>query len=162
VANIHINIGSNQNREQNILRAIDVLKLNFPAVVCSEVFESPAFGFKGEDFYNVGVNATTDLDVKTVIEILHQIEAQQGRNRNCVKFSSRTIDLDLVLYDDIIDIKHNLPRDDILKYAFVLLPLAQLQPQSIHPIEQKTYAQLSVPTSGLKSYNINILNGDKL
>jgi 2-amino-4-hydroxy-6-hydroxymethyldihydropteridine diphosphokinase len=162
MANIHINIGSNQNRQYNIATAIEALKMNFSKVVCSEVFESPAYGFKGDDFYNVGVNAMTDLDPETVIQILHHIEQKQGRDRQCAKFSSRTIDLDLVLYDDIINKTHNLPRDDILKYAFVLLPLAQLQPQSIHPIEQKTYTQLSATTPALKSYNIDTLNGEYL
>ena len=158
MANIHINIGSNENRRANIALAIDALKLNFFEVLCSDVFRSPAYGFEGDDFYNVGVNARTDLSIESVIEVLHHIENQQGRDRNRPTFSSRSIDLDLALYDDVVDVAHNLPRDDILKYNFVLLPLAQLSPQAIHPIEQKTYAQLSATLPALKSYNIDILN----
>jgi 2-amino-4-hydroxy-6-hydroxymethyldihydropteridine diphosphokinase len=62
-----------------------------------------------------------------------------------------------VLYDKVIDEKNNLPRNDILKYNFVLLPLAQLTPQSVHPLENKTYKQLSATINQLKSYNIKIL-----
>ncbi len=155
---IHINIGSNQNREENIARAIDALELNFFEVTCSDVFESAAQGFEGDDFFNVGVNVRTDLSITGVIDVLRHIENNQGRDRTQAKFSSRQIDLDLVLYDMVIDEAHNLPRDDILKYNFVLLPLAQLNPQGVHPVVQKTYAELSATEQALKSYNIDTLN----
>jgi len=68
--------------------------------------------------------------------------------------------LDLVLYDDVIDQKANLPRDDILKYAFVLAPLADLNAELIHPVEQQTYQTLwerfqSRNEYSLTQYNIN-------
>ncbi len=158
MAKLHINIGSNQDRRKNISLALDALKLNFFEIVCSNVFQSPAEGFDGDDFYNVGVNATTNLAVSDVVQILHNIEDRQGRDRMQTKFSSRQIDLDLVLYDNVIDAKYNLPRDDILKYSFVLAPLTQLNPQGIHPIEGKNYTQLNATMATLKSYNIEILN----
>ncbi|CAC9549307.1 2-amino-4-hydroxy-6-hydroxymethyldihydropteridine pyrophosphokinase (EC 2.7.6.3) [uncultured Gammaproteobacteria bacterium] len=157
MSEIHINIGSNQNRRHNVAQAIEALKMNFFNVVCSDIFESAAVGFKGMDFYNMGVNATTDLSITDVLSVLHTIENNQGRDRSQPKFSSRKIDLDLVLYDKVIDEKNNLPRNDILKYNFVLLPLAQLSPQSVHPLENKTYKQLSATINQLKSYNIKIL-----
>ncbi len=157
MSEIHINIGSNQNRRHNIAQAIEALKMNFFNVVCSDIFESAAVGFKGMDFYNMGVNATTDLSITDVLSVLHTIENNQGRDRSQPKFSSRKIDLDLVLYDKVVDEKNNLPRNDILKYNFVLLPLAQLSPQSVHPLENKTYKQLSATINRLKSYNIKIL-----
>lgn len=142
--------------------AIDVLRLNFFDVVCSDIFESAAAGFEGADFYNLGVNATTDLSIADVLKVLHTIENNQGRDRSVPKFSSREIDLDLVLYDDVIDEKNNLPREDILRYDFVLAPLAQLIPDKIHPIEKKTYQQLFKAASPLKSYNIKILDKENL
>ncbi len=157
MSEIHINIGSNQNRRHNVAQAIEALKMNFFNVVCSDIFESAAVGFKGMDFYNMGVNATTDLSITDVLSVLHTIENNQGRDRSQPKFSSRKIDLDLVLYDKVVDEKNNLPRNDILKYNFVLLPLAQLSPQSVHPLENKTYKQLSATINRLKSYNIKIL-----
>ncbi|CAC9954089.1 2-amino-4-hydroxy-6-hydroxymethyldihydropteridine pyrophosphokinase (EC 2.7.6.3) [uncultured Gammaproteobacteria bacterium] len=157
MSEIHINIGSNQNRRHNVAQAIEALKMNFFNVVCSDIFESAAVGFKGMDFYNMGVNATTDLSITDVLSVLHTIENNQGRDRSQPKFSSRKIDLDLVLYDKVVDEKNNLPRNDILKYNFVLLPLVQLSPQSVHPLENKTYKQLSATINQLKSYNIKIL-----
>lgn len=160
MSHIHINIGSNENRRHNIAQAIDGLRLNFFDIKCSDIFESASLGFEGNDFYNMGVNATTDLSIIDVISVLHTIEDKQGRDRSQPKFSSRGIDLDLVLYDEVIDKANNLPRDDILKYNFVLAPLAQLNAKGVHPIEKKTYAQLSATMDALKSYNINFLKED--
>jgi 2-amino-4-hydroxy-6-hydroxymethyldihydropteridine diphosphokinase len=154
---IHINIGSNENRRYNIAQALDALRMNFFDIEYSNIFESASAGFEGADFYNMGVNATTDLSIVDVLSVLHSIEDKQGRDRSQPKFSSRAVDLDLVLYDEVVDKKNNLPRDDILKYSFVLLPLVQLNPQNIHPVENKTYMQLSKTMDKLKSYNIEIL-----
>lgn len=154
---IHINIGSNENRRHNIAQAIDGLRMNFFEIECSDIFESASAGFKGNDFYNVGVNATTDLSIVDVISVLHTVEDKQGRDRSQPKFSNRGVDLDLVLYDEVIDEVYNLPRDDILKYNFVLAPLAQLNAEGVHPIEKKNYALLSATMIDLKSYNIDIL-----
>ncbi|WP_428087922.1 2-amino-4-hydroxy-6-hydroxymethyldihydropteridine diphosphokinase [Candidatus Thioglobus sp.] len=142
MAKIHINIGSNQNREANIADAIDFLKLNFSDIKISDVFESPSQGFEGDDFYNVGMNANTQLSAEDVNAVLKNIEKTFGRDRSQPKFSSRLIDLDLVTYDALIDLELNLPRDDIMMYAFVLAPLAQLSSLDIHPLENKTYEQL--------------------
>ena len=142
MADIHINIGSNQHREANISGAIDLLRMNFGELTLSDVFESPAEGFEGDDFYNIGVNASTNLSVADVNTILKHIEKHFGRDRDQPKFSSRVIDLDLVFYDQVIDEKLNLPRDDILRYAFVLAPLAQLNPTREHPLEQQSYEAL--------------------
>ncbi|MDC9726945.1 MAG: 2-amino-4-hydroxy-6-hydroxymethyldihydropteridine diphosphokinase [Candidatus Thioglobus sp.] len=142
MAKIHINIGSNQNREANIAGAIDYLRLNFADIKISDIFESPAEGFEGDDFYNVGVNASTELSVEDVNAVLKNIEKTFGRDRTQPKFSSRLIDLDLVTYEQIVDIELNLPRDDIMLYSFVLAPLAQLSGADTHPLEKQTYQQL--------------------
>lgn len=160
MASIHINIGSNQNREENIATAIDMLRFNFSQMQISDIYESPAQGFEGDDFFNLGVNATTDLNIEDTKKVLKNIEDKIGRDRNQPKFSARTIDLDLVLYDSVIDARENLPRDDILKYAFVLAPLAQLNATAIHPLENCTYHSLwqAFQTDNsfeLSQYNIN-------
>ena len=158
MANIHINIGSNQNRRENLSKAINAIQMAFENTVFSRVYESKAFGFKGDDFYNIGINAITHLTISEVVNVLHKIEDSLGRDRKALKFSSRSIDLDLILYDVVIDQNYNLPRDDILKYNFVLMPLAELSPNLTHPQQQQTYAQLRATMDELKSYNIEILN----
>ena len=159
---VHLNIGSNQNRRANIGLAIKALDQYFSNIVLSSLFESPSEGFKGNDFYNVGVNITTSKTTNEVVDILRDIENSLGRDRSLPKFSSRMIDLDLVLYGGIIDETLNVPRKDILKYAFVLAPLAELNPEVIHPLEGSSYQNLwktfqSEQDFILRQYNIEKL-----
>jgi len=162
MANIHINIGSNQNRRWNISAAIKALELAFTDLIISSVYQSPAEGFNGDDFYNVGVNAQTDLSVEDTADTLREIEQNQGRDRTQPKFSSRKIDLDLVLYDQVIDEKVNLPRDDILKYAFVLAPLTELNADLIHPVEQQSYQALWQSFQSNNQYSLTQYNIDQV
>ena len=158
----HLNIGSNQNRRTNIRLAIQALEQYFSEIVLSSLFESPSEGFKGNDFYNVGVNITTLKTSNQVVDILRDIENSLGRDRSLLKFSSRIIDLDLVLYGGIIDETLNVPRKDILKYAFVLAPLAELNPEAIHPLEGTSYQNLWKTFQSKQDYNLRQYNVEKL
>ena len=159
---VHLNIGSNQNRRTNIRLAIKALEEYFSEIVLSSLFESPSEGFKGNDFYNVGVNITTLKTSNQVVDILRDIENSLGRDRSLPKFSSRMIDLDLVLYGGIIDETLNVPRKDILKYAFVLAPLAELNPEAIHPLEGTSYQNLWKIFQSKQDYNLRQYNVEKL
>ena len=159
---VHLNIGSNQNRRTNIRLAIKALEQYFSEIVLSSLFESPSEGFKGNDFYNVGVNITTLKTSNEVVDILHDIENSLGRDRSLPKFSSRMIDLDLVLYGGIIDETLNVPRKDILKYAFVLAPLAELNPEAVHPLEGTSFQSLWKTFQSKQDYNLRQYNVEKL
>ena len=152
MAQIHINIGSNVNKQHNINAALKHLKAQFGEITTSSLYQSPAVGFVGDDFYNIGVNIQTNFSIDKVSEVLNNIEQKLGRDRKNPKFSNRVIDLDLVLYDSIISEQNNLPRDDILKYAFVLVPLIELNPDKIHPIEKVPFKALW----SLKGYSSTI------
>jgi len=93
---------------------------------------------------------------------LHDIESSLGRERSLPKFSSRIIDLDLVLYNDVIDENLNVPRGDILRYAFVLAPLAELNPEDIHPQQGISYLNLWKEFQSNKDFELNQYNIDKL
>lgn len=82
----------------------------------------------------------TEEDVYTVAATLRKIEDENGRDRSGPRFSPRTVDLDLLLYDDLILQEESLdiPRDEITKNAFVLLPLDEIASQLIHPVSGKT------------------------
>jgi 2-amino-4-hydroxy-6-hydroxymethyldihydropteridine diphosphokinase len=108
------------------------------------------------------VNITTLKTSNEVVDILHDIENSLGRNRSLPKFSSRMIDLDLVLYGGIIDEALNVPRKDILKYAFVLAPLAELNPEVIHPLEGTSYQNLWKIFQSKQDYNLRQYNVEKL
>ena len=159
---VHLNIGSNQNRRTNIRLAIEALEQYFSEIVLSSLFESSSEGFKGNDFYNIGVNITTLKTSNEVVDILRDIENSLGRDRSLPKFSSRMIDLDLVLYGGIIDEALNVPRKDILKYAFVLAPLAELNPEVIHPLEGTSYQNLWKIFQSKQDYNLRQYNVEKL
>ena len=159
---LHLNIGSNQNRRTNILLALNKLESNFTDITVSSLFESPAEGFVGSNFYNVGVNVRTKNNINEVVDILHDIENSLGRKRSLPKFSSRIIDLDLVLYNDAIDEDLKVPRRDILKYAFVLAPLAELNPEYIHPQKGISFLNLWEEFQSNKDFELNQYNIDKL
>jgi len=144
MATIYISIGSNINPAENIQLALDDLNNAFGEIVCSSHYESKAVGFEGDNFINLVVRAKTGLDISAVADRLHEIEDRHGRDRSGPKFSSRTLDLDLLLYDDEIfeQGKLKIPRDEILFNAFVLRPLAELAPDLKHPLEHKSYAEL--------------------
>lgn len=141
---IYISIGSNISREENICAAIEALRATFANLTLSSVYESKSVGFEGDDFYNLVVAADTPESVSEVREKLREIEMQQGRTRDERRFSSRTIDLDLLLFDEQV-IKQDgfeLPRPEITRYAFVLGPLAEVAPAARHPVTGETYQSL--------------------
>jgi len=144
VAWVYISLGSNIDREVLTRAGVMSLRRHFGEVILSSVYKSEAVGFDGEDFYNMVIALQTDIDVHQVSKILHQIEDEFGRDRSGPRFSSRTLDLDLLLYDDLVldEEKLQIPRDEILERAFVLWPLAEVAPDLVHPHIQKTYAEL--------------------
>ena len=83
--------------------------------------------------------ATTNMALVDVCALLKQIERDNGRQANDKKFSPRTLDLDLLFYDDVIcESPAQLPRDEITKNAFVLQPLAEVAPDFYHPVAKQT------------------------
>ena len=141
---IYISIGSNIEPARHVRLAVAALHEYYGELTISSVYESAAVGFEGDNFYNLVVGLDTQQDVKEVNRILHEIEDRYGRERSGPRFSARTIDLDLLLYDDLImqDGKLVLPREEILQNAFVLWPLAEIAPNIIHPVEQISIAAL--------------------
>ena len=98
----------------------------------------------GDDFLNLVIKVSTSDSPETVIDHLHSIEKQTGRETGTGRFNSRTLDIDLLLYGDLIDASLNLPRDEILEYDFVLEPLAEIFPEGMHPIENKSYKEMFI------------------
>ncbi len=139
---VYVSIGSNIDRERNIRSAVAALKYRFGRITLSSVYETQAQGFAGDPFYNLVAGFETPLNPKEINAVLRAIENQHGRQRGGPKFSARTLDLDLLLYGQAIIEEYNVPRDEITRYAFVLLPLAEIAPDVIHPCLQKPLAVL--------------------
>jgi 2-amino-4-hydroxy-6-hydroxymethyldihydropteridine diphosphokinase len=140
----YISIGSNIEREQNISSALNALRREFGTLLNSSLYESVSVGFDGDAFFNLVSAFYSEKSVVDIIFLLKKIEAGHGRVEGKEKFSSRRLDLDLLLYDQIILQTKTvvLPHADILAYAFVLEPLAEIAGEQKHPIEQRNYADL--------------------
>ena len=144
MSTIYISLGSNINREENTRAGIKALKQAFGDLTLSSVYESEAVGFDGDAFYNMVISCEVSTPVHGTNQILRDIEDAHGRDRSGPKFSSRTLDLDLLLYDDLTLDENGLklPRGEILKNAFVLWPLAEIAPDLKHPETGTSYMQL--------------------
>ena len=144
MAQVFVSIGSNIDREVNIRRAVEGLRDTFGDLRLSPVYESRAVGFSGDDFFNLVAAFVTDRPVEEVVGVLRSIEDRLGRDRHQPRFSSRTIDLDLLTYDQLIldtpGLK--LPREELIENAFILKPMADLAGEDIHPLAGQSYAQL--------------------
>ena len=144
MAHVYLSLGSNIDAENNLRAGMRDLRDKYGDLQVSTVYESEAVGFEGDNFLNFVVGLETDDDVHTTQANMSAIEEAHGRVRGAEKFSSRTLDIDILLYDDLIIHENglHLPRDEIEKYAFVLQPLAELAPDLKHPVSGKTCKKL--------------------
>jgi len=141
---VYVGIGSNIDREVNIRAGVSELRKQFGGLQVSSVYESEAVGFAGEPFYNLVASFDTEQEIAEVSARLREIEDRHGRIRGDQRYSARTLDIDLLLYDDFIGngAGYHVPRDEITRYAFVLRPLAELAPDLCLPQTQKSIASL--------------------
>lgn len=144
MARVYVSIGSNIDRDRNIRGGVADLHAHFGELQLSQVYESASVGFDGDNFYNLVAAFDTDMAVLEVARVLHEIEDEHGRTREGPRFSSRTLDIDMLLYDDLVlkEGKLELPREEITRNAFVLWPLAEIAPELEHPQLMQTYAEL--------------------
>ncbi|MBT3205989.1 MAG: 2-amino-4-hydroxy-6-hydroxymethyldihydropteridine diphosphokinase [Gammaproteobacteria bacterium] len=138
---VTISLGSNINPEHNIRLAIIELQQKFEILTISPVYQTAAVGFDGDDFLNLVVSFNSVASVQDIAAELKAIEDRIGRDRSQPKFSARSIDLDLLTYDQLIldEPGVQVPRHEILKNAFVLKPLSDIQGSVLHPEQQKSY-----------------------
>lgn len=132
---VYLGLGSNIDREARIRAALRALEDAFGLLLVSPVYESESVGFAGSNFYNLVVGIDTDLPVGELSALLRGIEDANGRVRSGPKFAPRTLDIDILTYGNAcgeID-GVQLPREEILRNAFVLRPLADIAPNDRHP-----------------------------
>ena len=96
-----------------------------------------------DDFLNGAVELETLYDPQELLDRLHEIEQNANRKR-LVHWGPRTLDLDILFYDDLVqdDPSLTLPHPDMQNRDFVLRPMAELAPNFLHPVFQKTIGQL--------------------
>jgi len=131
---VYVGAGSNIEPARHLKLAAAALAERFPGLRCSDVYRSPAFGFTGAPFLNMVFAFEFTGSPDDVERELNDIEYEGGRVRRGERFSSRTLDLDLLLFGGMVDAERRLPRDDVLRYPFVLGPLAEIAPDLRHPL----------------------------
>lgn len=141
---VYVAAGSNVAPKRNLERALAQLEREFPGVRFSPWYRNRAVGFAGEDFINLVAGFDTTLPVHAVLARLHAIEGRCGRPREAPRWAPRTLDLDVLLYGDLVcdEPGLKLPRPDLLKRAYMLGPLAALAPEVVHPTARATIGEL--------------------
>ncbi|OIQ25882.1 2-amino-4-hydroxy-6-hydroxymethyldihydropteridine diphosphokinase [uncultured Vibrio sp.] len=141
---VFVSIGSNIRREHHVTEALNDLQQRFTQLNVSPAYDCEPIGFVGDNFLNLVVGFQCSLRVGELATLLRLIEDNNDRVREGPKFASRTLDLDILTYDD--QVGHiegvELPRGEITHNAFVLRPLADIAANHIHPTTGKTYQQL--------------------
>jgi 2-amino-4-hydroxy-6-hydroxymethyldihydropteridine diphosphokinase len=144
MSKVFLSIGSNVLPEDNVRRCLDRLRREFGTLEISPIYRCAAVGFEGDDFLNLVVGLETEREPQDLFDQLKTLEDQLGRRRASAKYSDRNIDIDLLLHGDRVGSfdGFTLPRDEILKYAFVLMPLADLAAELVHPVTEQTLDHL--------------------
>jgi 2-amino-4-hydroxy-6-hydroxymethyldihydropteridine diphosphokinase len=178
----YLSLGSNQgNKLENLQRAVDLIAENIGAVVkISSIYKTASWGFKSDDFLNCCIQISTGLNPEKLLNSIHEIELSLGRNRTPeAGYKSRTIDIDVLLFDTEIIISKELivPHKDMLNRKFVMVPLAEISPNLIHPITkqriqtclenctdnspvEKTFLTLKRPVSLAEKFNYIAIEGN--
>ncbi|MDH4167175.1 MAG: 2-amino-4-hydroxy-6-hydroxymethyldihydropteridine diphosphokinase [Gammaproteobacteria bacterium] len=141
---VYVAAGSNVAPLENLRRALDVLDRHFAPLTVSRAYANAAVGFDGDDFINLVVGFRTGLTVHQVLERLHQAETACGRERLAPKWAPRAMDLDILLFGDMVCVEPGLtlPRPDLLKRPYMLGPAAEIAPETVHPVERRTLGEL--------------------
>ncbi len=144
MTSVFLGIGSNQERTRHICSGLDMLYEQMGELVLSSVYESEAVGFRGKPFYNLVVRVETSIGLGELTGLIKAVEDKNGRDRSGPKFSSRTLDIDVLLFGDCAGLCEGieLPRPEILEYAHVLCPLAEVAGDWQMPGSASNYSEL--------------------
>lgn len=141
---VFVAAGSNVEPEKNLARACAEIAHTWPDAHFSRAYRNVAVGFEGPDFINLVIGFSAAQPLHSVIEKLRGIETNCGRPRYAPKWASRTMDLDVLLFGDLVEktTDYTLPRPDLLKRPYMLGPLAEIAADVVHPVEHRTIGEL--------------------
>lgn len=132
----YLNLGSNIQPETNLLKAVELLSKHGEILKTSSVWESEAVGTQGPNYLNVCIlfrSGYTQNELKE--QVTRRIEAQLGRQRSADKYSPRSMDIDVVLFDD------DPAQADLWELAYVVVPLAEIHPEYRNPVSGETVSE---------------------
>lgn len=144
---VFLGIGSNLgDRELNLKETLEKIEKNIgPVLESSSVYETEPWGFESDNqFLNMVVKAETRLTPSGVLGAILMIEAFLGRTRGDKQYSSRIIDIDILLYEDTVidEVSLKIPHPLMHERRFVLVPLCEIDPDLVHPVLKKNIATL--------------------
>lgn len=156
----YIGVGTNIDREQHAKVAYNELQQLGEDLLVSPIYECEPIGFSSQNFYNFVITLCTALSLEEFSHRLREIEFKWGREENAQKYQDRTLDLDIVLFGEVISTqKPELPRSDIYKYPFVTKPLYDLNPHLVIPGDGRTVADIwyaMQPVDSLKPVSFSL------
>jgi 2-amino-4-hydroxy-6-hydroxymethyldihydropteridine diphosphokinase len=140
----YVSGGSNLEPEKNLVVAARALQARHPGARFSRCYRNRAVGFEGPDFINFVVELPVAGAPALLKGELECVETLCGRVREAPKWAPRAMDLDILLFGNLVQDTPGLvlPRADLLKWAFMLGPLAELAPQMVHPVQKRKIGQL--------------------
>lgn len=144
MTDVFVAAGSNIEPEKHLSMALRALAATYGPLTLSPAYRNQAVGFSGADFINLVVGFRTSDDVRTVRQQLQKIEAACDRPPDAPKRASRTMDLDILLYGNLVSTEPGLviPRPDLVKRPYMLKPMADIAPDVRHPTLGKTMREL--------------------
>ena len=156
---VFLGIGTNLNkRESNINEAVARIEEHIgKIIVSSSVYETEPWGFQSEnEFLNMVVKVETNLAPSGLLGRINMIESLLGRVRRDKHYASRVIDIDILLYENMIinEISLKIPHPLLQDRLFVLIPLCEIEPDFVHPVSGKTITELlgNVDRSDIKLF----------
>lgn len=140
---VYLGVGANLNSEDNILAGLTRLTDDVELIAVSPCYRSPSVGFDGPDFINLVVEIRTGFSISELNKKLKIIETEFGRSADAEKYSSRALDIDILLVDDLCGSFDGieLPRSDVWQFAFVLRPLLDLSPDGVCPKSSRNFSE---------------------
>lgn len=182
VRTTYLSLGSNLGcKLENLQQTVDLIAESIGAITkISSVYKTASWGFEGDAFLNCCIQVSTGLNPESLLNSIHKIELSLGRNRiEEVGYKSRTIDIDVLLFDNEIIFSKELivPHKDMLNRKFVMVPLVEIAPNLVHPIAkqrlqicldnctddsivERAYLYLTRPISIAEKYNYIAIEGN--
>lgn len=139
---VFVSLGSNIAPELHLRMACRELAAHYGTLTLSSVYRNPPVGFTGDYFLNMVVGFTTAESPASIRRRLETLHLKAGRVRLPNPFSPRSLDIDVLLFGDVVSERPQLPHADIDKYDFVLAPLAEVAPALRHPVHGETISEL--------------------